>query len=151
MTSPGADADDRAGVTIRCRDNASVGVTFCGRFSSGAGFVHYAFELRAPGLTARLDEVVAWVGDSGLTAFLEELATDLQGWAGERSWQTDDRDLTVSAVFRSGGHVGLTWTVRPWPRADGGWSASVTTWLEAGEQMTALAAGIRRFLSEEHH
>ncbi len=25
-----------------------------------------------------------------------------------------------SAVFRSGGHVGLTWTLRPWPRAAGG-------------------------------
>ncbi|MFE8991987.1 DUF6228 family protein [Streptomyces collinus] len=35
------------------------------------------------------------------------------------------------------------------PRATGGWSASATTWLEAGEQMTALAAGIRRFPSEE--
>lgn len=56
----------------------------------------------------------------------------------------------MSAVFRSGGHVGLTWTVRPWPRAAGGWSASATTWLEAGEQMTALAADIRRFLAEEH-
>ncbi|MFJ9560202.1 DUF6228 family protein [Streptomyces fuscichromogenes] len=89
--------------------------------------------------------------DSDLTAFLEELAADYRGWDGERSWQTNDRDLTVSAVFRSGGHVGLTWTVRPWPRAAGGWSASATTWLEAGEQMTALAADIRRFLSEEHH
>ncbi|MFF6949392.1 DUF6228 family protein [Streptomyces iakyrus] len=38
---------------------------------------------------------------------------------------------------------------RPWPRATGDWSASATTWLEAGEQMTALAADIRRFLAEE--
>ncbi|MFE2689648.1 DUF6228 family protein [Streptomyces mirabilis] len=54
-----------------------------------------------------------------------------------------------SAVFRSGGHVGLTWTLRPWPRAAGGWSASATTWLEAGEQMTALAADLRHFLAGE--
>ena len=150
MTSLGADTDDKAMVTIRCQDSSVVGVTFCDRFSSDADSVHYAVELRAPGLTARLDEAVAWIWDSDLTAFLEELAADYRGWDGERSWQTNDRDLTVSAVFRSGGHVGLTWTVRPWPRAAGGWSASATTWLEAGEQMTALAADIRRFLAEEH-
>ncbi|MFJ9664246.1 DUF6228 family protein [Streptomyces sp. NPDC101219] len=146
MTSP----DDRPCVTIRCQDNASVGVTFCDRFSFDADSVHYAVELRAPGLTARVDEVVAWIWDSDLTAFVGELAADYRGWDGERSWQNNDRDLAVSAVFRSGGHVGLTWTVRPWPRAAAGWSASATTWLEAGEQMTALAADIRHFLSGEH-
>ncbi|MEV6481572.1 DUF6228 family protein [Streptomyces sp. NPDC051576] len=150
MTSLGADTDDEAGVTVRCQDNPSVGVTFRDRFSPDPDSVHYAVELRAPGLTARVDEVVAWIWDSDLTVFLEELAADYRGWDGARSWYTNDRDLTVSAVFRSGGHVGLTWTVRPWPRAVGGWSASVTTWLEAGEQMTALAADIRRFLAEEH-
>ncbi|MGP3978300.1 DUF6228 family protein [Streptomyces sp. 8N114] len=28
------------------------------------------------------------------------------GWDGEQTWQTHERDLAVSAVFRSGGHVG---------------------------------------------
>ncbi|MER7667266.1 DUF6228 family protein [Kitasatospora sp. NPDC096128] len=46
---------------------------------------------------------------------------------------------SVSAVFRSGGHVGVTWTLRPWPRAAGGWDGSVVTWLEAGEQMSTLS------------
>ncbi|MEU9170901.1 hypothetical protein AB0D34_24370 [Streptomyces sp. NPDC048420] len=27
----------------------------------------------------------------------------------------------MSAVFRSGGRVGLTWTLRPWPLVTGGW------------------------------
>lgn len=62
---------------------------------------------------------------------------------------SDDTDLAVSAVFRTGGYVGLTWTLCPWPAASGGWAASVTTWLEAGEQMTSLAADVRRFLGEE--
>ncbi|WP_237539789.1 MULTISPECIES: DUF6228 family protein [unclassified Streptomyces] len=31
--------------------------------------------------------------------------------------------------------------------AAGGWSSSVTTWLEAGEQMSAFAADVRRFLA----
>ncbi|WP_367139424.1 MULTISPECIES: DUF6228 family protein [Streptomyces] len=87
---------------------------------------------------------------SDLAPFLEELAADYRGWDGVRSWQTNDRDLAVSAVFRSGGHVGLTWSLRPWPTAADGWSASVTTWLEPGEQMTALAADIRYFLAGEH-
>ncbi|MFF6791832.1 DUF6228 family protein [Streptomyces filamentosus] len=56
---------------------------------------------------------------------------------------------TVSAVFGSGGHVGPTWAVRPWPRAAGGWGASVTTWLEAGERTASLAAGVRSFLAKE--
>ena len=134
-------------MTIRCQENASVGVTFCDRFSFDADSVHYAVELRAPGLTARVDEVVAWVWDSDLAPFLEELAADYRGWDGERSWRNNDRDLMVSAVHRSGGHVGVTWAVRPWPQAAGGWGASVTTGLEAGEQMASLAADVRAFLS----
>ncbi|WP_262036955.1 DUF6228 family protein [Streptomyces sp. Isolate_219] len=46
-------------------------------------------------------------------------------------------------------HIGLTWVLRPWPDAAGGWSASVTTWLEAGEQITSFAAEIRPFLTGE--
>ncbi|GHC27394.1 hypothetical protein GCM10010348_61740 [Streptomyces anthocyanicus] len=49
-------------------------VTFCDRFSFDADSVHFAVELRAPGLTARVDEVVAWIWDSDLTTFLEGLA-----------------------------------------------------------------------------
>ncbi|MER7539715.1 DUF6228 family protein [Streptomyces sp. NPDC097704] len=149
MTSPDGRLDDQPSVTIRCQDNSSVGVMFCDRFSFDADSVHYAIELRAPGLSARVDEVVAWIWDSDLTTFLDELAADYRGWDGERSWQTNDRDLTVSAVFRSGGHVGLTWALRPWVQAAGGWGASVTTWLEAGEQMASLAADVRTFLTGE--
>nr|WP_079155772.1 DUF6228 family protein [Streptomyces ambofaciens]CAK50961.1 conserved hypothetical protein [Streptomyces ambofaciens]CAK51199.1 conserved hypothetical protein [Streptomyces ambofaciens] len=141
--------DDEPSVTIRCQDNASVCVTLCDRFSFDADSVHYAVELRAPGLTARVDEVVAWIWDSDLAPFLEELAADYRGWDGERSWRNNDRDVAVSAVFGSGGKVGLTWSLRPWPTAAGGWAASVTTWLEAGEQMASLAADVRHFLAGE--
>ncbi|MFE7385530.1 DUF6228 family protein [Streptomyces zhihengii] len=147
MNSPGGHPDDKPSVTIRCHDTSSAGVTFCDRFSFDADSVHYAVELRAPGMAARVDEVVAWIWDSDLATFLEELAADYRGWDGERSWHTDDRDLTVSAVFRSGGYAGLTWTLRPWRGGVGGWAASVTTWLEAGEQMTSLAADVRTFLT----
>ncbi|MGW0345969.1 DUF6228 family protein [Streptomyces anthocyanicus] len=149
MTSPGVRLDDKPSAIVRCQENPSVNVTFCDRFSFDADSVHYAVELRAPGLTARVDEVVAWIWDSDLTTFLEELAAEYRGWDGERSWQTNDRDLTLSAIFRSGGRVGLTWSLRPWPQAVGGWGASVTTWLEAGEQITSLAADVRHFLTGE--
>ncbi|MGW6703473.1 DUF6228 family protein [Streptomyces sp. NPDC054956] len=144
MTTP--DSTDPDAVTVQCRDTQAVGVEFRERSGPDSDCVRYTVELRAPGLSARVDEVVAWVPDSELTRFLEGLASDYRGWDGERSWQTYDRDLAVSAVFRSGGYVGLTWTLRPWRSTEGGWTASVTTWLEAGEQMSSLAAAVRHFL-----
>ncbi|MFF3838254.1 DUF6228 family protein [Streptomyces sp. NPDC001930] len=51
---------------------------------------------------------------------MEELAADFRGWDCEWSRRTNDHDLTVPAVFRSSGYVGLTWALRPWPRAAGG-------------------------------
>ncbi|MFD7292021.1 DUF6228 family protein [Streptomyces sp. NPDC059897] len=147
MTIPDAGTDDESGLTIRCRDDLTVSVRFSDRFSFDQDSVHYAVELEAPGLSARNDEVVAWVWDSDLVAFLEELATDFRGWSDARVWQNDERALMVSATFRPGGHVALTWTVRPRPWGSGGWSASVTTVLEAGEQMASLAADVRYFLA----
>lgn len=149
MTSPDDDTNDKPSLTIRCQDNASVAVRFCDRFSFDADSVHYAVELQAPGMTARVNEIVVWIWNGDLGPFLEELGADYRGWDGERSWQTNDRDLAVSAAFRSGGNVELTWTLWPWPKIAGGWSASVTTWLEAGEQMARLASDIRHFLAEE--
>ncbi|MBD0843774.1 DUF6228 family protein [Streptomyces sp. TRM68416] len=146
-SAPDEPADRQPVLTVGCLENPLVGVRFCDRFALDEDSVHYAVEVRAPGLTARVDEVVAWVGTGDLAAFLEELAGAFRGWDGERTWQTDDRDLAVSAVHHYGGHVGLTWTLRPWPRAAGGWTASVTTWLEAGEQLSALAADVRHFLT----
>nr|WSX54873.1 hypothetical protein OG409_37660 [Streptomyces sp. NBC_00974] len=43
----------------------------------------------------------------------------------------------MAAVFRSGGYVG-----RPWPRAAGGWAASVTTWLEAGSSGAGASSAL---------
>ncbi|UZI32402.1 DUF6228 family protein [Streptomyces sp. VB1] len=37
-----------------------------------------AVELETPGLTARVSEVVAWIGDGHLAPFLEGLAADCQ-------------------------------------------------------------------------
>jgi hypothetical protein len=149
MVSLDEDMDDEPSVTICSLDNTTVGVRLSGQEPSDEGCVHYMVEAWAPGLTASVDEVVAWLWDADLPAFIAGLAADYQGWEGERVWHACNRDLTVSAVFESGGHVGLTWTLHPWRRATGGWTASVTTWLEAGEQMSSLASGIEEFLSGE--
>ncbi len=119
----------------------------CDPFRPDEDRVQYAVEAHAPGLVVRVDQVVAWDRGADLVPFLEGLASDFRGWDGRREWQTNDGDLAVGAVFRSGGHVGLTWTLHPWRRAAGGWKASVTTWLEAGEQMSALAAEARHFFA----
>jgi hypothetical protein len=144
------DPDAPADILIRCQDS-DCAVRFYDRWRPDEDGVHYAIEASAPGLTARIDEAVAGIWGPDLAAFLDELAGDFRGWPGERTWHSLDRDLTINAVFRSGGHVGLTWTLRPWPGKYGGWSASVTTWQEAGEQMTALASDIRAFLHRDAH
>jgi hypothetical protein len=142
------DESDR--VIVRCLENRAVRVRFLDRSREDPDCVLYTIEVQAPGLNARVDEVAAWNWDADLAPFLEGLAHDIRGWDGERVWQTNDRDLTVSAIVRSGGHVGLTWTLRPWRTSIDSWSASVTTWLEAGEQMSNLAADVRHFLHLEH-
>jgi len=141
---------DAMTLVIRCPDTDAV-VRLYDRWQYDGDSVHYAIEASAPGLSARLDEAVAaiWQPSPDLPAFLDSLAQDFHGWPGERRWQSLENDLAISAVFRAGGHVGLTWTLRPWPARLGGWSASVTTWLEGGEQMTALAAEVKAFLHLE--
>ncbi|MEU8678737.1 hypothetical protein [Streptomyces sp. NPDC048560] len=49
MPSPDDDTGDSSRVTVRCQDNASVGVTFRDRYSFDADAVHYAVELEARG------------------------------------------------------------------------------------------------------
>ncbi|QNP71911.1 hypothetical protein IAG44_22515 [Streptomyces roseirectus] len=105
---------DHPHVTVRCQENPAV-------------------EVR-----------LAWPGDADLPHFLKETAALYRGWTGERHWRTADGDLALSAVFRSGGHVTLTWTTRT--RAP--WTASLTTCLEAGERMAALAAEVDWFLAD---
>jgi len=106
----------------------------------------FAVDLHADELDARIGEVSVTPWDNGgLTSFMDGLAADFRGWAGTRSWAVNHLQLT--AASHSGGHVELCWTIRPWiTRPD--WEASLTTWIEAGQQMTELAAAIRAFLTQ---
>ncbi|MFC9398054.1 DUF6228 family protein [Streptomyces sp. NPDC057027] len=149
MSSHDTDLDTPTTVTARCRNNRSVSMRLCDPSRPDEGRVQYAVEASPPGLAMRVDEVVTWTRGADLAPFLEGLAADYRGWNGQRIWQTNDRDLTVSAVFRSGGHVGPAWTLRPWRSAAGGWEASVTTRLDGGERTSALAVDVRRFLTQQ--
>jgi Family of unknown function (DUF6228) len=86
-----------------------------------------------------------WSSTGRLDDFLHGLARDFRGWAGERSWVNNQ--LVVTAVFATGGHVHLGWTLRP-GFAPGDWHCTVTTVLEAGEELTTVATDVREFLHQ---
>lgn len=145
MTEYGSIASECPDVTIRCRDDPSTRVRFFDRYFRGEYETGFAVEVHADGLQARLDSVETSVWDHEyLTDFLDRLVADFRGWDGERTWSTND--FYLRAVFRSGGHIGLTWTLRPWTTRSDSWEASVTTWVEGGERMAGLAADVRQFL-----
>ncbi|MFW6721640.1 DUF6228 family protein [Streptomyces sp. MAR4 CNY-716] len=105
----------------------------------------FAVEVVADGVRARLDTVTVTVWDD-MGAFFDGLARNFHGWEDERVWVNNH--LAVSATFGSGGHVYLSWTLRSgfFP---GDWACTVTTVIEAGEGMTAVAADVREFLGQE--
>ncbi|MFJ4094147.1 DUF6228 family protein [Kitasatospora sp. NPDC089913] len=107
--------------------------------------VAFAVEAIDDGVQARLEAVTVTVWDK-MSEFFDGLARDFRGWEGERVWTNNH--LVVTAAFGSGGHVYLGWTLRSgfFP---GDWSCTVTTVIEVGEGMTALAADLREFLREE--
>lgn len=104
----------------------------------------FAVDIRAGGLAAHYRDVSV-AAPEDLSDFIDALATDFRGWSGTRSWAANYLKLT--ADFHSGGHVELRWTLGRWISRQDSWEASVTTWLEAGQQMTMLAADVRAFLA----
>ncbi|GGT00591.1 hypothetical protein GCM10010156_68350 [Planobispora rosea] len=105
----------------------------------------FSVELHAAGLDARLDRVIQSAWDRPLVDFLDELVADFRGWEGERVWGV--ANFAVTATFHPGGHVDVTWRLQPWDTGLDAWEASVTTRLEAGEQLRNLAAEVREFFS----
>lgn len=114
---------------------------------SRADEYEFAFAVEAidDGVRARLETVTVTVWDN-MSEFFDGLARDFRGWEGERVW--GNNRLVVTATFGSGGHVYLGWTLRSgfFP---GDWNCTVTTVIEAGEGMAAVAADLREFLREE--
>jgi hypothetical protein len=99
-------------------------------------------------LAGTVHGITIGVGEEHLSTFLHHLAEDFTGWENVRTWETYDRDLRVDAEHSSGGCVDLTWTLGSRPNAWAPkWHASVTVRVEAGEQMSGLAAAMYRFLN----
>ncbi len=130
-------------MVVRCREDPNVVIRLVDRYFPDQYGVAFSVIAQAGGLNARVDGGEVRVWDDDLARFLEGLADDFRGWDGERVWSVNH--LALRAVFHSGGHVSLTWTLRPWNSRDT-WEASITTRQEAGEQMAALAADVRHFL-----
>lgn len=105
----------------------------------------FAVELIDDGVRARLETVTVTVWDN-MSEFFSGLARDFRGWEGERVW--GNNHPVVTAMFGSGGHVYLGWTLRS-GLFPGDWTCTVMTVIEAGEGMTAVAADLQAFLREE--
>jgi hypothetical protein len=133
-------------VTVRSMQDPTIQVRLRDRRFIDQYETAFAVDVHAADLNAHLRDVVVAVWDpQDLSDFMDDLAADFRGWNGERSWAGSHLKLT--AVFHTGGHVELCWTLQPWVSGQDSWEASVTTWVEGGQQLTDLAADIRVFLT----
>ncbi|MEV4277183.1 DUF6228 family protein [Actinoplanes xinjiangensis] len=108
-------------------------------------------EVYQAGLTARtiakVDGLFADVVTT-LPGFVEGLAAGWRGWEGVLSWRSMEYELALDARHDGRGHVSLGVTLRePGPDWDDtAWSARAVFVLEAGEEMTRLAADLAYLL-----
>jgi len=138
-------AADALSVLVRCQEDHDTAVRLHSRYFPDQCGIGFTVDAHADGLQAQVQAVEVWAWDDAwLPDLIAQLAADYRGWNDERTWQTNH--LSVRASFHTGGHVALTWNLHPWPARPDTWRASITTWQEAGEQMTNLAADLREFL-----
>ncbi|MFI5936277.1 DUF6228 family protein [Actinoplanes sp. NPDC051494] len=84
-----------------------------------------------------------------LSGFVEGLAAGWRGWDGVRTWQSMGRELIIDARHDGRGYVSLGVTLRAadaYPE-ETAWSARAVFILEAGEEMTRLAADLSHLCS----
>jgi hypothetical protein len=140
MRHPSDDPDE---LIVRCLENPDTVIRFYDRLPDPYS-AEFSVELRAEGIDARFGSV-SGPDEAGLPGFVAGLAGDFEGWAGQRSWSCSR--LSVSASYHSRGQVALRWTLQQRLIPADGWSASVTTWVQAGAQMERVAGDLGRFLS----
>lgn len=101
--------------------------------------------LRMPGLNAslRVSAHYATAFDE-LARFLTELAADWRGWRGERTYESLEHDLQLTATHD--GHIQLAVQLQETSAPDG-WSAAGTVQLDPGEEMTRAALDVAALLS----
>jgi hypothetical protein len=88
-------------------------------------------------------DVTGWEhGYSHLVAFFEDLARNWRGWTGEKTWESLEHHLTLTATTDRLGHVYLRAALRDIDDPSD-WRAATTLLIEAG-QLDALADAARR-------
>ncbi|MFC6073432.1 DUF6228 family protein [Microbispora bryophytorum] len=134
-------------VLVRCSQDVDLLIRLSNRQFIDSDETVFSIEAMADGLRVAIPDVTVaiWDGAGDLAAFLQQLADDFRGWPGKRVWHTNQ--LTLEAGFHSGGHVELTWKLRPWSSQQAAWETSITTWIEGGQQLTALASDVQTFLA----
>jgi len=109
-------------------------------------------------LSARLEEdsgLVALTGvetleGDGLAEWFTGLAERWRGWSGELTWGSLEDDLFMAASHDGSGHVRLRLTLRgPFGYLADVWEASACVWIDAGEDLTRLAADVRAFFADD--
>lgn len=101
--------------------------------------------LRTSGLTASLHVASHYAsGFDDLVDFLRDLAADWRGWKGERTYESLEHDLQLTATHD--GHVRLVVQMSTTSEPDG-WSATAVLRLEPGEEMTQAAESVAALLA----
>ncbi len=99
--------------------------------------------LRVAGLDASLRVSAHYAtGFDDLVRFFRSLASDWRGWDGERTYESLERELRLTAVHH--GHVSIKARLRP--SVPDGWSATATFGLDPGEEMTRVADEVEGLL-----
>jgi hypothetical protein len=101
--------------------------------------------LRVPGLDASR-RVCAHYATSfdELVAFFNRLAADWRGWQGERTYESLEHDLRLTAAHD--GHVHLLVQLQETSGRDE-WSATAVVQLDPGEEMTRAAEDVAALLA----
>jgi hypothetical protein len=138
---------EQSELTVQSSGYQATSVRFFDWSRTDENEVVFAGEAVTGDLRACIDTVTVsvWDGVGDLSDFLAGMARDFRGWEGERVWLNNH--LILAATFGSGGHVHLTWTLRSGNFPED-WRCSLTTTLEAGEEMAVLAADARGFLHQ---
>ena len=81
-----------------------------------------------------------------LATFFADMSDSWRGWDGERSWNSIEHDLSITARSDDFGHCHLEFTVRDgpnysWETRIGGFS------IDGGEDMSRVARSIREWSS----
>jgi Family of unknown function (DUF6228) len=100
--------------------------------------------LQVPDLQASLRVSAHYAtGFDDLVAFFRALASDWRGWQEERTYESLDHDLRLTATHD--GHVDLTAQLRKEPDE---WSVTTAFRLDPGEEMTRAAEDVAALLSQ---